>query len=50
MLYVHVARAADDQGLAMARGHHFHPFGLDGPTLAPQVFQRADVVHFDGIV
>jgi hypothetical protein len=50
MLDFHVARAADDQGLAMTRGHHADPFGLDGPTLAPQVFQRADMVHFDGIV
>jgi hypothetical protein len=42
-----VASSANDQGLAMARGHVFDPGGLRSPPVAPQVLEGADVVDLD---
>ena len=50
MLDVHMARAADDQGLALAGNHCFDPWGLLGPPSAFQTFQGSDVVDFDELV
>jgi hypothetical protein len=50
MLDVHMAHAADDQGLALAGNHHSDPCGLFGPPSALQVFQGPDVVDLDVFV
>jgi len=45
-----VAGAADDQGLAAARGHLLDPGGPGGPSLGVQVLQMPNVVHLDAVV
>ena len=47
MLDVHVARAADDQGLALAGNYYSDPGGLCGPPSALQVLEGSDVVDLD---
>ena len=47
VLDVHVARAADDQGLTLAGNHNSDPCGLFGPPSALQVLEGSDVVYLD---
>ena len=47
MLDVHVARAADDQGLTLAGNHNSDPCGLFGPPSVLQVLEGSDVVDLD---
>src|SRR5437870_6600586 len=45
-----MVRAADDQGLALARGHAPDPGGLLALPLVPKIGEFADMVHLDGLV
>ena len=45
-----VADAADDQGLALARGPLLDPYGRGGPSPDVQVRQVPDVMDFDTVV
>ena len=47
MLDVHVARAANDQGLAVAGGHRSNPGGFLASSRPPEIPQRPNVVHLD---
>jgi hypothetical protein len=42
--------AADDQGLALARGHVPDPGGLLTMPFALEVGELADMVHLDGLM
>ena len=42
-----MADAADDKGLAAARGHPRGPFWLVFPPLGVEVFEGTNVVHLD---
>jgi hypothetical protein len=45
-----VADAADDQGLALARGYLLAPDGRGGPSLDVQITQVSDVMNLDTVV
>ena len=42
-----MAGAADDEGLAVACGHPYGPFGLLLSPLGIEVFEGPDMVHLD---
>jgi hypothetical protein len=44
----HLARTADDQGLALARGHRLDPLGFLSTARPVEILQAPDVVDLEG--